>query len=80
MPELHCSSNTAVYQYWQGPNNDYISENDKIEKKYEDKFELFGRYNLRILNFALTDAGMYKCQDSTDLGHPYSAEVIAIGK
>ena len=44
------------------------------------KFDIFGSYNLRILNFALTDAGMYKCEDSTDPGHPYGAQVIAIGK
>ena len=42
MPELHCSLSTTVFQYWKGPNNDYISQNDKVDQKYEGKFDIFG--------------------------------------
>ena len=78
--ELHCSSNTAVMQYWYGPAKTYISQNYRVQEEHKDKYYIDGSYSLHISNFTFSDAGMYKCEDSTDMQHPYTAEVIAIGR
>ena len=78
--ELHCSSNTALMQYWYGPSKTYISQNYWVKEEYKVKYYIAGNYSLQILNFTFGDAGMYKCEDSTDMQHPYAAEVIAIGR
>ena len=80
MIELNCSLTEDVIQHWQGPDDKYISDNNKTLAQNKEKYVIFGTFNLRILNFDFADAGTYKCEDSTNSKHPYSAQVIAIGK
>ena len=78
--ELNCSLTTHGLQHWQGPYNIDISENHIIDYRSKDKYTIFGRYNLHILNFDFTSAGTYKCIDTDDYSHTYITQVVAIGR
>ena len=79
--ELMCSIQGDLLQLWKkGPAN-YISENDQLDEDYEGIYQIFGQYNLRILDIAYDEAGLYTCEDSSQLKpEKYaSSEVIVLG-